>query len=203
MVCRPIFNFKTYIMKTFKFTKIAREKSPQTLLCLKHKRVTANRYGFFSFLFSGALTLVAGFSNASLLNSGVKPFLQTQSVVFTENLGQVRDQNAQSRPDVLFSGSANGMVYHLRNNGISYQLYGDGANQGQIYRLDVNWHGINNQIKIETDASLPGYDNFYNTVTGVPALNVKTYKGVTYKNIYNNVDLHYYEKAGKTETIRV
>ena len=199
MVCRPIFNFKTYIMKTFKFTKIAREKSPQTLLCLKHKRVTANRYGFFSFLFSGALTLVAGFSNASLLNSGVKPFLQTQSVVFTENLGQVRDQNAQSRPDVLFSGSANGMVYHLRNNGISYQLYGDGANQGQIYRLDVNWHGINNQIKIETDASLPGYDNFYNTVTGVPALNVKTYKGVTYKNIYNNVDLHYYEKAGNLE----
>src|SRR5687768_13678431 len=44
------------------------------------------------------------------------------SIVFTENLGQVHDQRLQPRPDVLFGGSVRGLAFHLRNNGISYQL---------------------------------------------------------------------------------
>ena len=42
---------------------------------------------------------------------------------FTENKGQITDQNYESRQDVLFSGEANGLVFHLRNDGVSYQLY--------------------------------------------------------------------------------
>ncbi|HRD39065.1 MAG TPA: hypothetical protein PLC65_10570, partial [Bacteroidia bacterium] len=42
-------------------------------------------------------------------------------LVFTENKGQVSDQNHNPRPDVLFSGTNDGLVYHLRNNGVSYQ----------------------------------------------------------------------------------
>ena len=44
------------------------------------------------------------------------------SVVFTENKGQVHDQHYKSRPDVLFSGTDGNLTFHLKNNGISYQL---------------------------------------------------------------------------------
>ena len=44
------------------------------------------------------------------------------SISFTENKGQMHDQNYKSRPDVLFGGSDGNLVFHLKNNGISYQL---------------------------------------------------------------------------------
>ena len=43
-------------------------------------------------------------------------------ISFTENKGQIHDQNYKSRPDVLFGGSDGNLVFHLKNNGISYQL---------------------------------------------------------------------------------
>ena len=44
------------------------------------------------------------------------------SISFTQNKGQIHDQNYKSRPDVLFGGSDGNLVFHLKNNGISYQL---------------------------------------------------------------------------------
>ena len=41
---------------------------------------------------------------------------------FEENKGQMKDQNWKSRPDVLYSGSSEGMNFFIRNSGISYQL---------------------------------------------------------------------------------
>ena len=46
----------------------------------------------------------------------------SKALCFTENKGQVTDQNHQARPDVLFGGQSKGLTFHLRNNGISYQL---------------------------------------------------------------------------------
>ena len=132
--------------------------------------------------------------NAKSLEAATNPKLNSPNVSFIENKGQVRDQNEQARPDVLFSGCTQGMVYHLRNNGISYQLHRKTETQSEIYRLDVNWLNINPLNGVEKDDALPGYDNFYKGNT--PIRDVKTYKGVTYKNVYNNIDLHYYEKSG-------
>src|SRR5687767_5471711 len=41
---------------------------------------------------------------------------------FRENKGQVSDQFYKKRTDVLYSGNAGGLFFHLRNNGISYQF---------------------------------------------------------------------------------
>ena len=49
-------------------------------------------------------------------------FNKTKSTIsFTENKGQVSDQNYNPRPDVLFSGVANGLTFHIRKDGVSYQ----------------------------------------------------------------------------------
>ena len=39
----------------------------------------------------------------------------TRGVCFTENKGQVHDQNYKSRLDVLYSGTDGDLVFHLRN----------------------------------------------------------------------------------------
>ncbi|MBK9282754.1 MAG: SBBP repeat-containing protein [Sphingobacteriaceae bacterium] len=135
------------------------------------------------------------------------------SIVFTENKGQIHDLNFNNRPDILFSAEAGPIGFHLRNTGISYQLYRVDdweevkdlktqetkleIKQQTIYRVDLNWLEANSNMVISTDDRYQGYSNYYleNCATGV--LNVKSYKGFTIHNLYDGVDLHYYEKNGQ------
>jgi len=170
------------------------------------------------FLFS-----FSGFADKLKYPKSFDPQKQNQTISFTENKGQVSDQNYKSRPDVLFGGMANGMAFHLRNNGISYQLNrvdswkesptpalpkgervaqktAQVPDQITIYRVDINWLNINKNILVQKGKALPGYDNYY--TTGCPeggALYVRSYTDVTLKNIYYGIDLHYYEKKGQLE----
>ena len=59
--------------------------------------------------------------NESKLPTGFKK-QPTSGISFTENKGQVCDQNYKPRPDVLFSGTDGQITFHLKNDGISYQL---------------------------------------------------------------------------------
>ena len=69
---------------------------------------------FFTHLAFGQSTSSEPFEKNKKLNNQIS---------FIENKGQVGDQNHQARPDVLFSGQVDGMVYHLRDKGVSYQLF--------------------------------------------------------------------------------
>ena len=48
---------------------------------------------------------------------------KTNGIAFTENKGQVYDQNYKQRTDVLYGAMAGNMAFHLKTNGVSYQLY--------------------------------------------------------------------------------
>jgi hypothetical protein len=143
----------------------------------------------------------------------IKPHINSsQPISFQENKGQIHDQNYKPRPDVLFSGNAGGMAFHLRNNGISYQLYRvDKYKEVKdiktrekrkeielqtIYRTDIKWLNANPLPNIKTDQTLPGVTNYYLEQCPNGVMNVKSYKGITFQNIYSNIDLHYYEKKG-------
>ena len=146
------------------------------------------------------------------------------AISFTENKGQIHDQNYKSRPDVLFGGSDGNLVFHLKNNGISYQLKRVDTwkkesdliknhpdvkiqkddeklvpDQSTIYRLDINWLNANTDAEVTKQNPLDGYNNYYleNCPNGV--LNVKSYQQITYQNIYDGIDLKWYEKDGHLE----
>ena len=143
------------------------------------------------------------------------------SVSFTENKGQISDQNYNPRPDVLFSGAANGLTFHIRNNGISYQtsrvdswkqqdenlpegMREEGKtdsvpDQMTIYRTDINWLGFNRDYTIENGESTAGFNNYYLPSCPDGAMNVKSYTDVTFKNLYTGVDVKWYEKNGELE----
>lgn len=134
------------------------------------------------------------------------------SISFTENKGQVGDQNSKSRKDVLFSGTDGKMLFHIRNNGISYQLnrvesYKIETNRRNqqsvqvpdevtIYRIDANWKGCKSDIQIETEGCSSSYSNYYSEVCPNGVTRVRSFAGVTIKEIYDNISVHYYESNG-------
>lgn len=137
-----------------------------------------------------------------------------------ENKGQVHDQYFQSRQDILYSGVSGNLGFYLKNDGLHYQLskveswkkdkYSTVSeienrqlipDKVSVYRVDVNWKGANKNASIEKGEALSGYENFYNVPKGIePALAVKSYAAITYKNIYKDIDLKFYEsKSGGLE----
>jgi hypothetical protein len=137
---------------------------------------------------------------------------QTQQVIFLENKGQVSDQNNKPRTDVLYSGTDGKLVYHIKNTGISYQLQKinswrdkeDPSTKKQIkipaetiiYRVDINWLNVNTNMEIQKGEQINSYNNYYSDRLSQSIHNVKSYKNIVLKNIYNNIDLMYYEKNG-------
>ena len=158
-------------------------------------------------------------SGEPVLPKSIGQNLRTGAVSFTENKGQISDQNNKARPDVLFGGVAGNMVFHLRNDGISYQLSrvdrwkkedpllsrGDNdpdkqnktAEQVTSYRIDIDWLGCNKSAVIETGEALSGYSNYYLEVCKEGVTYVKSYAEIRYKNIYEGIDLLYYEREGQ------
>lgn len=144
---------------------------------------------------------------------------QNPNTFFIENKGQVSDQYNKPRPDVLISGVATGMTFHIHKTGISYQLSRieswkndnkeelfpgetphEVPNECGIYRVDVNWLKANKKFTVVKTSELAGYTNFYNVPEGTePALFVKSYERVTLKNVWKGVDIRYYFSEGNLE----
>lgn len=142
----------------------------------------------------------------------VKKAVENNAISFTENKGQITDQNLKSRKDILFIGGNGHLNFHLRPNGVSYQQYRVTAwstfkdpltektiqtpSLTTIYRLDQTWLNCNASPKIETGNVAPGYNNYYISgfVEGIK--NVRSFEQVLYKNLYNGIDLKWYTKNG-------
>ncbi|MBI3520282.1 MAG: T9SS type A sorting domain-containing protein, partial [Bacteroidetes bacterium] len=144
-------------------------------------------------------------------SEGFNPETET-FVSFTENKGQVHDQNYKARPDVLFSGTDGQLIFHLKNNGISYQLNKTDSwkevtdnhlkgkrrevDQSTIYRLDINWLNANTHANVSKGKAYQGFNNYYLETCPNGALNVQSFEEVTYQNIYSGIDLKWYQKDG-------
>ena len=139
-----------------------------------------------------------------------------QIVSFIENKGQVSDRFNKPRMDILFSGTAQEMVFHLRKDGISYMLnridswkkdnlsmgFPIGDNEGSVpdkrtvYQVDINWLNCNTSAQIIKGNALAGYNNYYLEVCPNGVHEVKSFKDVTYRNLYEGIDLKWYQKNG-------
>lgn len=138
-----------------------------------------------------------------------------QTISFKENKGQICDQNYNPRPDVLFSGNANGLNFHLTQSGISYQLsevkswkeISDEktkakfkvSTESSIYRVDVSWVNCNLNSKIEKSNISDEIENYYLQQCPNGALGVKSFRDITYKEIYQGIDLKWYQKNNSLE----
>nr|MBP9069990.1 gliding motility-associated C-terminal domain-containing protein [Bacteroidia bacterium] len=68
--------------------------------------------------------------------------------------------------------------------------------QTTVYRLDIDWLGANSNATVQKQDQLSGYDNYYTEVCPNGALGVLSYGSVVYQNLYNGIDLKWYNKNG-------
>lgn len=166
-------------------------------------------FKYLFFLYSSILSIFC-FSNEP--PKGIADRSKKEVISFTENKGQISDQYSNLRTDVLFSGTDGKIVYHIRKNGISYQVnridsYKIEENKksgkkrkvvdkSSIYRIDASWLDINSDFTITKKKPLREYSNYYNSACPNGVFNVRSYQEITLNNIYNKIDLKYYQKDG-------
>lgn len=134
-------------------------------------------------------------------NPEAQSWLKENSLSFTENKGQIVDTRGNLRPDVLFTSAVNGSQVYFRKDAVSYvfpkveETKTNGQSITALYRMDLEFVGANANVEVASEGALPGVANYYTTAQ--PALNVKSYGRIVYKNLYDNIDLVFYPAAGK------
>jgi len=136
--------------------------------------------------------------------------LGQHSLSFIENKGQVRDQFSKPRNDIQFKVAAgNGLNVFVGNGQMHYQwskqnsksqipnskipgnalkTY-DSALTTTMYRMDVELVGANKNAEIITEEKQDYYETYYTAPFTVDKGGiVHSYKKITYRNIYPNID---------------
>lgn len=121
-----------------------------------------------------------------------------QNLCFIENKGQVHDQNYNKRPDVFYYGRNKSFAFHITSTGISYQLYNlMGQESASIHRIDMNWLDCNKELYFKPKVRLQETFNFFTASCPDGITDVSSYKEIGVYNVYNGIDLKYYEVNGR------
>jgi len=135
---------------------------------------------------------------------------------FTENRGQIVDQNAKPNPAVMYLLNGNGLNIQVKQSGFSYDIFtierkskdvlgkaklihklpGKDIPKEEItyhfHRIDITLLGSNPKAQVIAEGKSDDYTNCYN-VEHAPdgILHVHQYQKITYKEIYPGIDIEY------------
>ncbi|MBF0694673.1 MAG: T9SS type B sorting domain-containing protein [Flavobacterium sp.] len=142
------------------------------------------------------------------------------AIGFMENKGQIIDQNGATNPKVLYLLNSSGLNVQLLANGFSYDVYEykavsaenhseKGAELTMLkkfndadpqpteftytnHRIDIIFENSNPKPTIVADDRVREVLNYHTTAINSGGItNVYKYKRVTYKNLYNNIDVEF------------
>lgn len=166
------------------------------------------------------LSFITLFLSAHFVLGKINDKANYEKVMFTENKGQVSDQHNNPRADVLFGGKTGVLAFHLKKDGLSYQLekaiewekddlfekLGVPTPEGNnktivtktlIHRIDINWVNSNSAPLILKEEAEEAYSNYYLPVCPNGVHSVLSYGSLIYKSIYKGIDLKWYSLNGK------
>jgi hypothetical protein len=137
---------------------------------------------------------------ASQPTMGKADLVQQSSKGFEKNLGQIQGKDKNLVNYFYTSGD---LTVFITKKGLTYQFdRWENMNQEsdkkmnykhESYRMDMELSGANYSAQIIEEDPLNGYTNYYN----FDIHNVNSYKKVTYKNIYPNIDwVIYFSTSG-------
>jgi hypothetical protein len=140
---------------------------------------------------------------------------------FTENKGQLADEKGNLLSDISYYGKSNGVAVYYRSNKLSFVFmkveggrdlttFKKLSNQAQpvmevpttitAARMDMEFVGASPNPQLTSENAQPNYTNYFLAHTGEKGLtNIKSYKKLTYRNIYPNIDLLL--ETGKTSEV--
>lgn len=138
----------------------------------------------------------------------INTFSNNQEKGFTENAGQIVDASGKKCNDIIaLIDIGDGVKAYLRKTGISYVVSKSNKNntvaslyqnstianltniQTTIQRINMEFVNANPQVTYQKQSLLNSVVNYYYANCGNGITNVKSYKQITYQNIYPNIDL--------------
>ncbi|WP_374442855.1 T9SS type B sorting domain-containing protein [Epilithonimonas sp.] len=144
---------------------------------------------------------------------------------FYENKGQIIDQNGKANPDVKYLLNSPGLNVQIKENGFSYDVYEVEIKEirknktkenildqikrssykevkNKYHRIDINFVDSNKNVKIIAEGKSDDYENYYNVPGKKEGVSfVHRYRKVTYKNLYNNIDLVFFKPEDSTKPV--
>ncbi|CAM3856418.1 T9SS type B sorting domain-containing protein [Flavobacterium cucumis] len=151
------------------------------------------------------------------------------STGFIENKGQIVDQKSRPNPSVKYLLNTNGLNVQLREKGFSYDVYETEKNpltkkdkdfyssnpnfdngiktpdyslKYKYHRIDIDFLNANPNTQLIAEEKSKDYDNYYNIVHSPEGIiNVHKYQKVTYKNIYNQIDVVFFIPNDSTKAV--
>jgi hypothetical protein len=133
---------------------------------------------------------------------------------FVRNMGQIVDASGNLRPDVLFKTTTNGATLFFRDNNLVYVFHkfdtiptqeskrermngnytraGVLEHQPRIFRMDMEFVGMNPAAAISADEKLEQVSNYYLPQCPQGITDVPHYSRIAYKGLYKKIDADYY-----------
>ena len=158
-------------------------------------------------------TTIAGccLSLCSMATPGNTKELPAANIAFTENKGQITDQYRRERRDIDFKVASQGFNVFIGDGQLHYQWTKMNGQTGasllqqvkatgsanittETYRMDVTLIGANKNAVAITSDMLPFEERYYTTALSDGI--VHSYKKITYKDIYPNIDWVLYTLQG-------
>ncbi len=134
-----------------------------------------------------------------------------QPLGFTENKGQIHDQNNSVNASVRYMFSGSGLNVQLKANSFSYDSYTSQqiqnfskvlpGNKAQLntkllfHRIDIEFINANLNPEIVAEGESPSHTNYI--VSNKNISNIKSFSKITYKSLYPNIDLEFVTVNGK------
>jgi len=151
----------------------------------------------------------------------------SNSIGFIENKGQIIDQKRKENKGVKYLLNTNGLNVQLRDSGFSYDVYEvekipltkedrafynldskendnkpEFSTKINFHRIDIDFLNANKNIQFLAEEKSTDYDNYYNVIHAPEGItNVYKYQKVTYKNIYNHIDVVFFIPKDSTKVV--
>ncbi|RYD58421.1 MAG: T9SS type A sorting domain-containing protein [Sphingobacteriales bacterium] len=124
---------------------------------------------------------------------------RSSSVSFIENVGQVTDQNHNTRKDIQFKVPGENMNIFIGNNAMHYQFAAKTEATEtapaalNMYRMDVTLVGANANAKVVKEQKNNYHETYY--TPGLEGARAFSYSRVVYQNVYPNIDWVIYSEG--------
>ncbi|MBS1688189.1 MAG: SBBP repeat-containing protein [Bacteroidetes bacterium] len=141
----------------------------------------------------------------SSLQSSAQSMAGKKPMVFLENKGQITNQYSSTRRDIQYKLSGNGMDVFVGNGALHYQFNKVSYTKAKktfntkTYRVDVALVGANTHAKAIAEDKQVYRESYRLAKLGDKQLTASSYKKVTYKDVYPNIDWVLYVKDNSLE----
>ncbi|MBI2270668.1 MAG: SBBP repeat-containing protein [Bacteroidetes bacterium] len=127
--------------------------------------------------------------------AGADIYLRKTGISYVySNMGEVMHNIDEQVEDLIKAGTITEMDEHKKKKELLQK------ENFKVHRVDMDFEGSTTNPKLINEEEVDGYQNFYYAYCPQGITHVKQYNKITYKNIYNGIDMAYY--GDKTNGIK-